>query len=518
MSTLQKYKKIKKSNQVDELLLIITNMVFSKKPFLLDKSEGKSIDFHLEMINRIDELLENYEINNVSRESNSESKLDFSIDNLSAEIRPPLSKKINMSELEIENNNSDNFQNSKEIIFEELKPEHSSNIQNPRLISEFDYSDGHSNMNENFGKQIEIIEIGSFLKDDISPKTNIKWGEKDKNEPNKKVEIIETKEYNDNKNKKLSIFNFKPSRKSDDKTQVYYKNKILKQDDRGFKNKNLEYTSLSINIDKKIKDLKEREVELKRKKKEIIEQEKDKEKLKKIKSKINRSESKNVIEKNLKKFEKEEREKKRREEKLNRLKIKKSALEKRQRDREARRAIKEAEKELKKKAREEKLLKRIEEKKAKKNSIEKEKVEKKSVEKPTKSEMENKGKKVAEKASKKASKNQLNKKKYSKDSKKKSLFDFYRKEKKKEHKKKLHFDVKKKNEIDKNQILYRDINNIISAPVEKSEPSLIDEDVKKLLVITDNLLGELPEEVIDKFANSDDFKLYSKVLQKYKIK
>ena len=53
---------------------------------------------------------------------------------------------------------------------------------------------------------------------------------------------------------------------------------------------------------------------------------------------------------------------------------------------------------------------------------------------------------------------------------------------------------------------------------EKPEPTLLDEDIKKLLVITDDLLGELPEEVINKFAQSDDFKLYSKVLSKYKIK
>jgi len=45
----------------------------------------------------------------------------------------------------------------------------------------------------------------------------------------------------------------------------------------------------------------------------------------------------------------------------------------------------------------------------------------------------------------------------------------------------------------------------------------IDEDVKKLLVILDELLGKLPKEVIDGFVKSDDYKLYEKVLDKYGV-
>ena len=50
------------------------------------------------------------------------------------------------------------------------------------------------------------------------------------------------------------------------------------------------------------------------------------------------------------------------------------------------------------------------------------------------------------------------------------------------------------------------------------ENPLLDEDIKKVLSITDNLLEKLPEEVIDKFAQSEDFELYEKVMSKYKIK
>jgi hypothetical protein len=54
---------------------------------------------------------------------------------------------------------------------------------------------------------------------------------------------------------------------------------------------------------------------------------------------------------------------------------------------------------------------------------------------------------------------------------------------------------------------------------EKHQTSFeIDDDIKKILSITDSLLGELPEDVIDRFTQSDDFELYEKVLNKYKIK
>jgi len=52
----------------------------------------------------------------------------------------------------------------------------------------------------------------------------------------------------------------------------------------------------------------------------------------------------------------------------------------------------------------------------------------------------------------------------------------------------------------------------------KKEDFILDEDVKKILLMTDNLLGKLPEEVIDEFVKSKDFALYEKVINKYKIK
>jgi len=52
----------------------------------------------------------------------------------------------------------------------------------------------------------------------------------------------------------------------------------------------------------------------------------------------------------------------------------------------------------------------------------------------------------------------------------------------------------------------------------KEEDSILDENIKKVLLMTDNLLGNLPEEVIDEFVKSKDFALYEKVISKYKNK
>jgi len=49
-------------------------------------------------------------------------------------------------------------------------------------------------------------------------------------------------------------------------------------------------------------------------------------------------------------------------------------------------------------------------------------------------------------------------------------------------------------------------------------PEVIDEDVKKALIVIDNLLEKLPEETIDEFVNSKDFAVYEKVINKYKNK
>jgi hypothetical protein len=63
------------------------------------------------------------------------------------------------------------------------------------------------------------------------------------------------------------------------------------------------------------------------------------------------------------------------------------------------------------------------------------------------------------------------------------------------------------------------ISKLISREGDISkETPVLDNEIRRLLNITDELLGKLPDEVIDEFAKSEDFKLYEKVMSKYKIK
>lgn len=50
-----------------------------------------------------------------------------------------------------------------------------------------------------------------------------------------------------------------------------------------------------------------------------------------------------------------------------------------------------------------------------------------------------------------------------------------------------------------------------------SDATVIDEDLKRLLKILDQLLGQLPEEAIEKFSKSEDFALYERVLKRLEI-
>jgi len=59
---------------------------------------------------------------------------------------------------------------------------------------------------------------------------------------------------------------------------------------------------------------------------------------------------------------------------------------------------------------------------------------------------------------------------------------------------------------------------IVGKKEMEKEDFILDGDIKKVLLMTDTLLGNLPEEVIDEFVKSKDFALYEKVINKYKTK
>lgn len=57
----------------------------------------------------------------------------------------------------------------------------------------------------------------------------------------------------------------------------------------------------------------------------------------------------------------------------------------------------------------------------------------------------------------------------------------------------------------------------IKVQTDMQEASLVDEDIKRLLKVLDQMLGQLPEETIDRFSKSEEFALYERVLDRFKI-
>lgn len=57
----------------------------------------------------------------------------------------------------------------------------------------------------------------------------------------------------------------------------------------------------------------------------------------------------------------------------------------------------------------------------------------------------------------------------------------------------------------------------IEVQTKMQEASMVDDDLKKLLKVLDQMLGQLPEDAIDRFSKSDDFALYERVLDRFKI-
>jgi chemotaxis protein histidine kinase CheA len=77
-------------------------------------------------------------------------------------------------------------------------------------------------------------------------------------------------------------------------------------------------------------------------------------------------------------------------------------------------------------------------------------------------------------------------------------------------------DLKRK---EKSNISTTGLHHFILGKREVAEENpILDEDIRQVLRITDNLLEKLPNEVIDEFVQSEDFTLYEKVISKYKIK
>jgi len=57
----------------------------------------------------------------------------------------------------------------------------------------------------------------------------------------------------------------------------------------------------------------------------------------------------------------------------------------------------------------------------------------------------------------------------------------------------------------------------VDVQTKMTEATMVDDDLKRLLKILDQMLGQLPEDVIERFSKSDEFTLYERILDRFKI-
>lgn len=424
MPHLKKYKAIKPVKSKLNILLTTEMGIFSKlskkkikfnpRPFSEKKEANKTkknlVDFHLEIVKKIDALITEHE-----KEAGFEEEPEAPLEEL-VEIREPLKRKPEISDFKSigqSKNICDYLDFENELFKAELTDKANPSFRFVRNLEE--------------PKDIVYIKNieNNDVKDDDFHSRMLGGSDKANEKPTMGLAHIKVR----NKEERVG---FKAARNKSKRTSSPKKIETNKINEFSLVKKELEETKKEIEEKKKELELAEKRAkieaeELKEKKKEKIERKKEEKKLKKLELKKAKIEAK-------------ERERKLREK--TKIETKKEKLE-------AKMALKE-----------EKLKRKLESKKKKIGKPEK---ETESVLKVRKT-----------------------------DDKKK-------KEKSKSSTKGLHHFILGKKEVEK-------------------ENPILDEDVRRVLRLTDNLLEKLPDEVIDEFVKSDDFALYEKVISKYKIK
>jgi len=484
MPHLQNNEKIRQTSRIGIILPAI-GMDFSKKPTSQEKSEDNPIDVHLELINKIDNLLRMHESGTLSEES--EPPQQPSINVLQAppvELRVPLNKSVELSEVSPET----------ETILTPL--EFKSDVpltKNPafRFVTTLDSSEDMFQEKDIENERVEIIDLRSFMVDDTTAQT-LSASTRKQTRPvskktdshkkqSKKVEIIDPRIFKKDQSEQVFVTEMKQLKENEEKAKLYYLKSSKHQKSATGKSKDHD-SYIPVSFEEKMRQIQEKQKE--------IEQEQQ---LREQKEKERR------LKEEQKRIEKEQREREIEQKKLAELEAKKAELEekekqKKEQEREklSKEEQKQREKELRQKEKEEKKRRLLEAKQAKKEAKQKEREMKKALK-------EQKEQQLLE----------------AKQTKKESMQrEQEAKQALKEEKKKAAEEQKQLKKIQ----LMKEKEQIKEEQEEIPEMPILDEDIRKFITITDNLLAELPDEVIDRFANSKDFEFYERVLAKYKIK
>lgn len=431
------------------ILLPLAAMILSKKSTDLEETRGHSLDFHVEMIKKIDKLLKEHDLEAQVSNPCEEQPANSTSEQAPVEMREPVHRQIGHIEV-CSKPPIDSFFTRNVPTPEEFKTEFPLSM-NPaiKFVANLDDIDDNSEISKRERNRVEVIDVNSFMFE-TDPTEKIRFpafGKKPSQQipfvnktmdvqqkPRDKIEVVDTETFTAKKWDSAFFTAMQQTEKNEQKSQLYYL--ISKsQKEKNLKKLELDRSYIPVDFEERSKQLKEKqereeekqeeaikEKEKKQKKEERAEKQEEppkKQKEKKPEKKPMKTQ-KNLIstvsEKEKKKLEKERM-------RLEKLEAKKAKLEEKQRLKDEKKALKQQQKQTKTK-------------------------QKPTSEKPTKE---------------------------------KGKFNLWKKEK-------------------------------------PEEIFQVDEDLRKVLVMTDTLLGELPEDVIDRFTQSEDFALYEKVLNKYKIK
>jgi hypothetical protein len=430
------------------ILLPITGTIFSKKPIPMESPAENSIDFHLTMIKKIDNLLAEHEPETLAAESFHAPPIIPAPAPSPIEPRPPLNKTLSHRELAWEPSIEPSCTTTRTIP-EEFKTELTLNPEF-KFITSQEFKDTIFQIKPPAEERVEILDLSSLFGDNTTfkkttscttPKNHAKEKPRIEDHHHKRIEVIDTRSLKQKIYEDVLNNAMKQTEQSEKKSQLYY---LSSKDNSDKKQKKLEIeqTYIPVDFEERSKELKEQQNEEEEQKQQQDEKihkqlEREHEKLEKLETK------KAILEEKKQELKQKEKKPHKKEPQLARTK-----------------------RETKKQEKEQKRLQRLEIRQARIEEKRRKKEEKRALKTKQKQQhLKNKGKEKPQKLTKQKTES-------------KSLF--------------------KK---------------------EKHPTSLeLDEDIKKILIMTDTLLGELPEDVINRFAQSEDFELYEKIMNKYKIK
>ena len=415
---------------------------------------GNSTIFHGELVKKIDSLFREQQKKTILDELTSIKHPTIFSEEYFIELRKPLYKRVKTSRFHI-TNPTQNLMKKKQTIPDEFKTEFLM-IHHPsfKFVSNLHQKEDILLKQNPGDAHVEIIDCSTIVKNSGAIKKTMKETKESDTSQSKKQDIKVKEKSEGNEYSDICTAALPQSEEDSDKAKIYYLN-----------SKKVDEKKLKEIFEDKVNQIKEKE-------------QKELEKLK-------RSETK-----------KEQRQREKEEKKLKKLEEKKKKLEANQKNKDEKKKLAE------------KLKKESEEKKALAEKLKKEAKERKLLQTETKHEESQNQESVAltkgEKRLKKLEAKQ--KKKEEKEALIKTL-ETQAQEKKLKKKKTKHGEA--------DEIKHTDMATLIKT---EKQQSFVDDEVIKVLRITDDLLGYLPQDVIDKFTKSEDFILYEKVISKYKNK